>query len=54
VHTRDIAGTALAAGLIAVAVVASEGWAVLAFSIVAGMCIGFVGWDIWRGVHPRH
>ncbi len=52
-NPRDFVGIALAAGLIAVAVV-SQGWAVLASSIVAGMCIGFVGWDIWRSAHPRH
>ena len=53
-NPRNFVGIALTAGLIAVAAVVSEGWATFAFSTVARMCIGFVGWDIWQHIHARH
>gem|GEM_PF-4159373 len=52
-HLCDLGGIGLAAGIIAVAAVVSEGWLTFALSAVAGLCIGLVGWNTWQHIQAR-
>ena len=52
-YGRDLVALGVAAGLIAVAVVVSAGWATFALSGVAGLGIGLAGWDVWRGMRTE-